>query len=83
MYGRLEGSTPNPPRPLTPKPPEAVGEAVVKAIRHDHAEVLVSGAGSRPVIAIHALAPKLAQWLNNRGGFREFAEAYSRARGRL
>jgi NAD(P)-dependent dehydrogenase (short-subunit alcohol dehydrogenase family) len=83
MYARHEGATPNPPALLTPKPPQAVGEAVVKAIREDRAEMLVARAGLRPVIAIHALAPKLAQWLNNRGGFREFAESYSRVRGRL
>ncbi|MGH2952041.1 MAG: SDR family NAD(P)-dependent oxidoreductase [Solirubrobacterales bacterium] len=83
MYARLEDATPDPPALLSPKPPERVGDAVVKAIRDDCAEVLVSGAGSRAMIAIHALAPKLAQWLNNRGGFREFAEGYSRARDRL
>jgi short-subunit dehydrogenase len=83
MYGRLEDAGPEPPALLAPKPPEAVGEAVVKAIRYDRAEVLVAGGGTRPVIAIHALAPKLAQWLNNRGAFRQFAEGYSRARGRL
>lgn len=83
MYGRLEGATPEPPWPLTPKPPEAVGGAVVKAVREDRAEVLVAGPGARPLIAIHALAPKLAQWLNNRRRSREFAEAYARARGRL
>jgi short-subunit dehydrogenase len=83
MYARLEGDAPDPPAVLAPKPPEAVGDAVVKAIRDDRAEVLVSGFGSRPMIAINALAPKFAQWLTNRSRFREFAEGYSRARGRL
>jgi short-subunit dehydrogenase len=82
MHARFEDKLPTPPAVVAPKPPEAVGDAVVKAIRDDRAEVLVAGPGSRPLIALHALAPRLAQWLNNRRQAREFAEAYVRARGR-
>src|SRR5918996_1580138 len=53
MYGRFEDAAPSPPAVMAPKPPEAVGEAVGKAIRDDRAEVLVSGPARPAVIAIH------------------------------
>ena len=39
-------------------PPEAVGEAVLEAIRENRAEVLVTKGPTRPLIGLYALAPQ-------------------------
>jgi short-subunit dehydrogenase len=83
MYGRLEGQVGEPPRMLTTKPPEAVGEAVVKAIREDRAELIVGPPPIRALAAFYAAAPKVALRLLSTRRTREFSERYARARGRL
>ncbi len=83
MYGRLEGEVPEPPRFLRPVPPEQVGEAVVKAVRDDRAEITVTGTPLRPLFGLYAIAPKLVMWLISRRANREFSEAFARARGRM
>jgi short-subunit dehydrogenase len=83
MYGRLEGQVGDPPRMLSAEPPEAVGEAVVKAIREDRAEIIVGPAPLRVLAAFYAAAPKVALRLFSTKGTREFSERFARARGRM
>jgi short-subunit dehydrogenase len=81
MYGRLEDAVGKPPTgPLSLVPPERVGEAVVKAVRDERAEVIVTRAGARPVIALSALAPGLLARLSRGGRMREFAERFASAK---
>jgi hypothetical protein len=63
-------------------PPERVGEAVVKAIRDDRAEIMVTPAAGRPLAGFAATFPGLATKLSARGALREFAVRYARALGR-
>jgi short-subunit dehydrogenase len=83
MYGRHEHKHGEPPPGLKAAPPEAVGEAVVEAVRDDRAEVVVTRGPIRPLLALYAAAPGLAIKLLNRRDTRKFAEDYARARGRL
>ena len=83
MYGRLEDELPEPPRELATMPPEAVGEAVVKAVRENRAEVLVTKGLTRPLIFLYSLAPGLAARLVRRRKpvlehARQFAEVRKR-----
>jgi short-subunit dehydrogenase len=81
MYGRLEEAVGKPPTgPLSIVPPEEVGEAVVKAIRDERAEVIVNRVGARPLILLSSLAPGLAAKLGSTGRVREFAERFARAK---
>lgn len=83
MYGRLESQVPDVPRVLGKLPPERVGEAVVRAIREDRAEVIVNARPVRPLVALYAVAPRAAIRLFNRRPLREFAERFARARDRF
>jgi short-subunit dehydrogenase len=83
MYGRLEGEVGKPPALVTALPPDRVGEAVVKAIRGNRAEVLVSQTGTRVLIFLNALAPKTAARLTRRRPMMDFARRFAEARGRL
>jgi short-subunit dehydrogenase len=85
MYGRLEDELPEPPRDIATMPPEAVGDAVVKAIRENRAEVRVTKGPARSLIFLYALAPGLAARLVRRrqpviDHARRFAEVESRRR---
>jgi short-subunit dehydrogenase len=81
MYGRLEQAVGKPPTgPLSIVPPEAVGAAVVKAIRDERAEVIVNRVGARPLILLSALAPGLAAKLGRGGRVRDFAERFAAAK---
>jgi short-subunit dehydrogenase len=81
MYGRLEDKVKDdPPPPLTPRPPERVGEAVVKAIREDRAEIVVASRAVRPLILLSAMAPRLAARLTRNRRAREFSEDFMRAK---
>jgi short-subunit dehydrogenase len=82
MYGRLEDQVPDPPGFLGPVPPERVGEAVVRAIREDRAELIVGSRVLRPLVGLYALAPKVFARLSDNRRAREFAEAFGRARER-
>jgi NAD(P)-dependent dehydrogenase (short-subunit alcohol dehydrogenase family) len=82
MYGRLESELPDPPRAIGKLPPERVGEAVVKAIRDDRAEIMVTPASGRPLAGVAAAFPGLATKLSARGSLRDFAARYARALGR-
>jgi short-subunit dehydrogenase len=81
MYGRLERAVGKPPTgPLSIVPPEAVGDAVVKAVREERAEVIVNRIGARPLILLSALAPGLAAKLGRQRRIRDFADRFSAAK---
>jgi short-subunit dehydrogenase len=83
MYGRIEDQVPDPPGFLGPVPPERVGEAVVRAIREDRAELIVGSRALRPLAGFYTLAPKVFAKLSDNRRAREFAEAFGRARERV
>ncbi len=62
--------------------PEAVGGAVVRAIRKNLSEVIVSTRPVRPLVWLNAGAPRLATKLGRTWLLREFSEQYARVRGR-
>ena len=83
MYGRLEDEMPEPPPELATLPPETVGEAVVKAVRENRAEVLVAKGPSRPLIVLYAFAPQFATRLvRRRSRVLEFARDFAEVRKR-
>jgi len=83
MYGRLEDEMPEPPPELQTMPPEAVGEAVVKAVRDNRAEVIVAKGPTRPLIVLYALAPQLtARLVRRRSRVLDFARDFSEVRKR-
>jgi short-subunit dehydrogenase len=83
MYGRLEDQVPDPPAMFKPVAPEAVGAAVVRAIREDRAEIIVGGRALRPLSLLYHAAPKLYTRLGDNRRTREFSDAFARARQRL
>lgn len=85
MYGRVEALIDDlPPNPLGTTPPERVGEAVVRAVRKDCAEIIVNDRpGARALVALAALAPKAMIQLGERRGVRQLAERIGRAQGRF
>jgi short-subunit dehydrogenase len=83
MYGRLEDQMPEPPGPVRPVPPESVGEAVVRAIREDRAEIIVGSRALRGLAILYAAAPKAFARLSDNRRSREFTEAFARARQQL
>jgi short-subunit dehydrogenase len=62
--------------------PDAVGEAVVRAIRRNLAEVIVSTRPVRPLVWLNAAAPRLAAKVGRTWLLKEFSEQYARVRGR-
>jgi hypothetical protein len=83
MWGRLEGEVGKPPPLVAALRPGRVGEAVVKAIRSNRAEVLVSQAGTRVLIFLNALAPETASRLTRRRPMMGFARRLASARDGL
>ncbi len=83
MYGRLENLVPDPPRELSTKPPEAVGDAVVKGIRDNRAEILVANAMTRVGGWISAAAPQTFTRLAHNQRMLDYAERFAKARGQL
>jgi short-subunit dehydrogenase len=84
MYGRLEADLEPGPTPLLGTlPPESVGEAVVRAIRDNLAEVVLGPLLVRPMIPLYAGWPRLATRLARNRRAMEFAERFAKARGRL
>jgi short-subunit dehydrogenase len=53
-------------------PPEWVARAVLRCLRRDRAEVIVSRYPLRPVLALATLSPGLGAWLTRRLGVNEF-----------
>jgi short-subunit dehydrogenase len=76
MFGRIEGRVGEPPGMVRTVPPEAVGEAVVSAIRRKRAEVIVQP-GARPLILLSVLAPRTAARIGRTRRFREFADRFA------
>lgn len=82
MYARVEQEIEGE-NPLGASPPEKVGEAVVRAIRDDRAEIVISARPVRPLIALAAVAPKAAIWVNEKVGTRQTARGMGEAQGRF
>jgi short-subunit dehydrogenase len=70
------------PRMLSPVRPERVARAVVGAIAHDRGEVLVTGAPTRPVLAIGAVFPKLGERLLRTTGVSQLSHRLAQRRNR-
>ncbi len=72
MYARMSAETGlHAPSSLGVSKPEAVGAAVVRAIREDLAEVIVNPRPVRPLLAVAALSPKLGERIVKLMGTRE------------
>jgi short-subunit dehydrogenase len=82
MFGRMEHLV-SAPRMLGTVPPEAVGDAVVRAIRRDLPEVIVNKTPVRPLVLLNAAAPRLASRVGRARPMQEFFERFARARDRL
>jgi short-subunit dehydrogenase len=82
MYGRIEDQIEGP-NPIGTLPPERVGEAVVRALQRNPAEVIVAGPAVRGLIWLYVLFPGTAARLARNRRSIEFAERFARARGRL
>ena len=54
--------------------PEKVARSVVRAIRRDRLEVIVSPSPMRPTFALAVFAPKLASWLIAKAGLTSFSQ---------
>jgi NAD(P)-dependent dehydrogenase (short-subunit alcohol dehydrogenase family) len=73
IYTRLKALTGRPaPWPLAACPPQRVGTALVRAVRRDLPEVLVTRYPMRPVLALAVLSPRLGEWLTRAMGVHEF-----------
>jgi len=84
MYGRIEHLVPDPPPEMATMPPEAVGEAVVTAIRENRAEIKVTTGPAGALVGIYAAAPGIfASFLNRRKPLRDFARRFAEARESL
>ncbi len=81
MYGRIEDEV-GPSNPLGASPPEKVGEAVVRAVRDDPAEIVIAERPLRPMIALAAAFPQASIWLNERTGLRKTAREFGEAQDR-
>jgi short-subunit dehydrogenase len=79
MYGRLSGVA-DPPPPMRPIEPQRVADAVVTAIRHDRAEIIVNGRGTKPLVLLAAAAPKLMGRLTRLGNPEEFRDSFLAAK---
>ncbi len=83
MYGRLEphldGGAEN---PMGTVAPERVAGAVVRAIREDRAEIVVSARPVKPLILLSGVAPRLVARLGRLRRVRDFTERVARARER-
>jgi short-subunit dehydrogenase len=83
MYGRIEPHMENPSEnPVGTVPPEAVGSAVVRAIREDRGEIVVNARPVKPLILLNGVAPKLVARLGRLRRVRDFSERMARARER-
>jgi short-subunit dehydrogenase len=83
MYGRVEPYLEGASNPAGTVPPERVGDAVVRAVREDVHEIVLSGRSMKPLIVLHALAPGVAARIGRLRRVREFRARATRARERL
>ena len=82
MYGRIESEVEGE-NPLGSSPPEKVGQAVVRAITEDRAEIIISPRPIRPLIALSAAFPQAGMWLAERIGARQAAREFGEVQGRF
>jgi short-subunit dehydrogenase len=82
MFARFEDQL-SAPRMIGTVAPEAVGEAVVRAVRRNLPEVIVNSRPIRPLVLLNAGAPRLASRLGRLRPLREFGERMAKVRGRL
>lgn len=82
MYGRMEARLEGP-NPVGTLPPEKVGEAVVRAVRENVAEIVLTRRPVRPLILLHAVFPQTATRLARTRPVLEFSQRFAKARGRL
>jgi short-subunit dehydrogenase len=83
MFARGQADGIRVPRALRLTTPEAVGRGVVEAVRDDSPEVLVYPGPIRPTLALGALAPRLAERLNQRLGVASLFRPAAESRGRV
>src|SRR5436190_4596551 len=81
MYGRLEHRIGETPFGFETVPPESIGTAVVRAVRDNRAEVIVTRRPARPLVVLAATAPRLLTRVVRRPAIVEFLERVDRARG--
>jgi short-subunit dehydrogenase len=81
MYGRIEDQVG--PTPIGTLPPERVGEAAIRAIRDNPAELILTGPAVRPLVWLYALFPGTAAKLAHNRRSLDFAERLARAGRRL
>ncbi len=55
--------------------PEQVAAAVIKAIRDEKPEIIVSNRPARPFMVLRAISPRAAYWLGRKLGIVEFTES--------
>lgn len=73
IYARIKAKIGRPaPALLAALPPQRVARAVIRAIRHDLPEVLVTRYPVRPILAVSALFPSVGEWLAHRIGVHDF-----------
>lgn len=73
IYARLkERSGCVAPALLAGCPPEAVARAMLRAIGHDRAEIIVNRYPIRPVLGLAAACPALGAWITKRIGVHDF-----------
>lgn len=82
MYGRHEEAVQVPSALGTIKPGR-VGQAVVKAIERDRAEIVVNARPVRPLMALAAVAPDAMSALSRRAGVEETWRQVGKRKGRL
>ncbi len=82
MYARMAADGHRSNRLMGQTSTAKVADAVVRAIREDHGEIVESGAPVRPLLALAQLAPGLAERLAARVGATELFRAVALARGR-
>ena len=83
MFGRLEPYIEGDGEPpMGTVPPERVGEAVVRAIREDVGEIVVTHRPIKPIILLNDIAPGVAARLARLRPLRDFMERMARARRR-
>ena len=82
MHARARERGVGAPRAFGETTPEHVADAVVRAIRQDLPEVIVTAHPVRPAIAIGELSPRLGAWLTRRSGVQRYCRAVAQQGGR-
>ena len=73
IYARIKAETGCTGPVLCPSiPPQRVARAVLRAIRHDSPEIILSRYPVRPVLMLHSLSPRLGLWLMRQMGVHDF-----------